>query len=185
MIQPFLDLNNNGKLDPGEKVTMENVEELLTINGLTLASYHPEVKSNRLLLRLPPNKYRLDLDPAGFPINMQSTIDAYAVETQAGAYTVVQIPLVRSYSLSGILTDENGQPFAGARIEAIGKNPGQRKFSVTNEAGVYYLEGLAQGNYTIQINGVPTARSVELDGVSESLQELNLKMPQVQVTQSQ
>jgi Carboxypeptidase regulatory-like domain len=185
MIQPFLDLNNNGKLDGDEKVTMENVQELITINGLTLNSFHPEVMSNRLLLRLPPNQYRLDLDPAGFPIDMQSTTDAYAVETKAGAYTVVQIPFVRSYTLSGLLTDGKGQPVAGARVEAIAQNPNQRKLSITNEAGVYYLEGLAQGNYTLQINGIPTRNSLNLDGASEPLQELNLKISQTPITQGQ
>jgi hypothetical protein len=176
LIQPFIDLNNNGKLDRKEKVTLENVQELITINGLPLASYHPEVRSNRVLLRLPPNQYRLDLDPAGFPIDMQSKTDAYAIAIQAGAYTVVQIPFVRSYTLSGVLTDDKGQPVAGARVEAIGANPGQRKFSVTNEAGVYYLEGLVQGTYTVQINGAPMGDRLKLDGESKPLQELNFKM---------
>jgi hypothetical protein len=47
---------------------------------------------------------------------------------------------------------------------------------VTNSAGVYYLEGLEQGHYILQINGKP-AGNLKLDAASEPLQELNLQTP--------
>ncbi len=95
-----------------------------------------------------------------------------------GAYNYGNALFVKYEINNGILTDEKGQPILGASIEAIEQNSSQRKFSITNEAGVYYLEGLVQGRYTVQINGVQSRNSLSLDGNSEPLQELNLKMPQ-------
>lgn len=86
------------------------------------------------------------------------------------------IPLVRAYSRTGVLTDAQGNAMAGARIEAIEPKSGKRRFSVTNSAGVYYLEGLQQGEYELQVNG-KSAGDLKLEGASEAFQELNLKQP--------
>lgn len=57
-------------------------------------------------------------------------------------------------------------------MEAVGKDT--RKFSVTNGAGVYYLEGLQEGEYELQINGKP-AGELKLHKSDEAFQELNLR----------
>jgi hypothetical protein len=66
-------------------------------------------------------------------------MDTYVIEPitiQSGNYMVVQISFVRSYTISGVLTDES-QPISGVRVKAIGQKLGQRKFSVTNDARAY------------------------------------------------
>ncbi len=65
---------------------------------------------------------------------------------------------------------------AGARVEAMSTVGGKRRFSVTNGAGVYYLEGLQQGNYLLQVNGKP-AGNLSLEASSTAFQELNFKQP--------
>ncbi len=96
----------------------------------------------------------------------------------AESYTPVMIPLIRSYTRSGVITDTQGQAIAGARVEAIQPDRGTRHFSVTNGAGVYYLEGLPQGKYALKING-KSAGSMKLEESSEAFQELNLQQPSI------
>lgn len=171
LIQPFFDKNNNGKRDRSELAYTDS--ELFTINNRSIKSFQPYISSDRIMIRLSPDTYRLQLDPAGFPPDWQVTPDALAVKVVAGSYTPISIPLTRSYTRSGVITDSQGNAVAGARVEAIQSNSIKNRFSVTNSAGVYYLEGLQQGEYQLQINGKSTG-SLKLEGNSEPFKELNL-----------
>ncbi len=175
MIQPFFDQNQNGRPDPGEEFYTD--PNLVILNNQPIQSLLAEVKADRILMRLPPGTYRLDLDPAGFPPDWQASIEAYAVDVVAGNYTPVPVPLTRSYTVAGIVTDAQGKPLSGARVEAV-RASGERLFSVTNDAGVYYLERLQQSAYIIQVDGKSAEPgSVELQDASAPFQELNLKKP--------
>jgi Carboxypeptidase regulatory-like domain len=178
LIQPFFDSNNNGKRDAGEAVYTDNPESLLAINNRSIKSLQPEIRGDRILVRLPPNIYRVDIDPAGFPPDWQAASDAYAVEVSAGSHTIVSIPLTHSYTISGVVTDIQGKPINGARVEGISATSGKRLFSVTNGAGVYYLERLQNDTYNLLVNGKNTGNSkIKLDASSQSFQEINLQQP--------
>ena len=173
LIQPFFDANSNGKLDTGEKIY--NNIDMLILNNRPIKSYQVDRQGDRLLVRLPPGTYRLDFDPSGFPIDWRTNVDALAVEVVAGSYTPVLVPLNRSYIVSGVVTNAEGKPIGGARVEAVSAKS-EKAFSITNGAGVYYLEGLKQGTYTLNINGkAANPSTIKIDVKSQSLQELNLK----------
>jgi hypothetical protein len=173
-IQPFFDRNNNGKHDPSEEYYTETANLLFILNNQPLKSSRPEVQGDRVLLRLPPGMYRLDLDPAGFPLDWQPSVDAMAVEVVAGSYTPILVPFIPSFTLSGVVTDPSGNAVAGARVEAVGLK-GTRRFSVTNGAGVYYMERLQPDTYTLLVNSEPAQPStITLNESSELFRELNL-----------
>jgi hypothetical protein len=176
-IQPFFDRNQNGKRDGGEDVYLDNPELLIILNNRPLKGVQAETNRKRLLVRLPPGTVRIDIDPAGFPPDWQATGDAYAVDIAAGSYTLIQIPLIPAYTLAGVVVDAQGQPVGGARVEAISVKTGDRVFSVTNDAGVYYLERLKQGTYSLQINGkAAQPNTIEIEQTSKPLRELNLSL---------
>ncbi len=176
LIQPFFDNNNNGKFDSNEKLYTENPDTLLLINNRVVKSLQPDIQSDRILVRLNPGTYRLDLDPAGFPEDWQATTDAYAVDVIAGSYTPVLLPLTRAYAFSGVITDAQGKPINGARVEAVSKDSKVRLFSVTNTAGVYYLERLQQGTYDLLVNDKYVSGMIlKLDNSSQGFQELNVQ----------
>ena len=171
-IKPFLDSNNNGKRDSGEKIYTDNSDLLLMVNNKSIKKWRSHAQNDRINVRLAPGSYRLDVDPAGFPLDWQTSTDAIAVDVVAGSYTPIMIPFTRSYTRTGVVTDSTGEAVAGTRVEAVGKD--MRKFSVTNGAGVYYLEGLQEGEYELQINGKP-AGELKLKESDEAFGELNLK----------
>lgn len=176
-IQPFLDKNGNGRLDKNEKIYTEDADLLLIVNNKPIKRFQTNVTDNGLFIKLSPDNYRLDLDPAGYPLDWKPTESAYAVEVVAGGYTPVLIPFSPSYTVAGALTDAEGKLVGGARVEAIPKEKGKKVFSVTNDAGVFFLENLQQGTYDLFINGEPAQpQNITIDGNSEAMQELNLKL---------
>ena len=177
LIQPFYDRDNNGQYNPGDGLYTDL--NLIRLNDKEVLPTQAQISSNGILIRVPPGTYRLDLDPSGYPLDWRTKIDAYAVEVVAGEYTPVRIPLVLSYSISGVVTDAQGKAIGGARVEAIPTNTAlERRFSVTNDAGVYYIEGLEQATYTLQVNGQPpNPGSITIEKTSKTYQELNLKQP--------
>jgi hypothetical protein len=175
LIQPFFDNNNNGKRDSNEKTYTENSDSFVVINKRNLKTYQPNISNDRILVRLSPDIYHLSLDPSGYPTDWQVVSEAMAVEVVAGSYTTVSIPLTRSYTRSGVIVDTQGNAIPGARVEAIEVTSGKSRFSVTNGAGVYFLEGLQQGEYKLQING-KALDSLKLEENSAAFQELNLKI---------
>ncbi|MDJ0703236.1 MAG: hypothetical protein QNJ46_08150 [Leptolyngbyaceae cyanobacterium MO_188.B28] len=64
----------------------------------------------------------------------------------------------------------------GGKVEAIEINSEQRQVSITDGADVFYLEGLRQGTYQLDIKGEPAQpNQVVIDTASEPFQELNLQ----------
>ncbi|MEM7555819.1 MAG: carboxypeptidase-like regulatory domain-containing protein [Cyanobacteria bacterium P01_A01_bin.84] len=174
-LRAFFDKNNNGKRDKGEKLYADNLKLLAVLNNKPLNRFRPGKTKNSISINLPPGKHRLNLDPAGFPFDWQAVNSAYAVEVVAGSYTQVEIPLVPAYTLSGVIKDQQGKAIAGATVEAIDSTTGKRYFSVTNSAGVYYLEHLSQGKYLIKINGKELpSNQISLSSDSENWQKINL-----------
>ncbi|MGK7924092.1 MAG: carboxypeptidase-like regulatory domain-containing protein [Spirulina sp.] len=178
-VLPFFDENGNGEKEIGEAFFSEGAEYLLILNNQPIASFRPAIENRQILLRLPPGTYRLDLDPAGYPIDWQPLELAYAVEVIEGSYTPIYVPFIAAYSLSGVVTDREGNPVSGATVEAFNAIHSDRAFSVTNTAGVYYLEGLREGVYQLIVNNRAAAPdTIVFEPTSERFQELNLAIGQ-------
>jgi outer membrane usher protein FimD/PapC len=176
-IQPFLDKNNNGIRDNNEEIYTQDMELLLILNNKKFNPSLATITKQGVLFKVPPGIYRLDLDPAGYPLDWKPVQPAYAVEIVAGSYTTTSIPFVASYTLAGTVKDTEGKPVAGARVEAI-DNSKSSVVSITNNSGIFYLEQLRQGTYELKVNN----KSVEpnkiiINSDSPNLQELNLKLP--------
>jgi Carboxypeptidase regulatory-like domain len=173
-IIPFFDLNANGQQDPGEKSHLDL--ELINLNYRPIKPYRPIITDNRISLRVAPGKYRLDFDPAGFPINWRTQAPGYAVEVAAGSYTKVMVPFVPAYTIEGVVTDRSGKPQTGAKVELIPATGGESAFSITSRDGQFYLESLSQGSYQVRVNGKSIPGSVvNITKSSESTQVLNLQ----------
>jgi hypothetical protein len=177
LIKPFLDRNSNGKRDHNQEIYHDN-SDFLMINNEPVISSQLDIHKDNLIIRLPPGIYRIDLDTAGFPPDFQPAISTFAVQVVEGSYTPIFIPLQPAYTLAGTLTDSKGNPIAGAKVEAIDNSSKSSVISITNNAGVFYLEQLRQGSYQLKVNGKsaePNTITIKAD--ANILQELNLKLP--------
>ncbi|MDB9371810.1 carboxypeptidase-like regulatory domain-containing protein [Nodularia sphaerocarpa] len=177
-IQPFLDKNNNGILDNNEEIYTQDIELLLILNNKKFNPSFSNVTKEGVLLKLAPGIYRVDLDPAGYPLDWKPAEVAAAIEVVAGSYTTFSIPFVASYTLAGTVTDSEGNPVAGAKVEAINPDTNSSVVSITNSAGIFYLEQLPLGTYQLQVNGKSAEpQTITINPDDETLQELNLKLP--------
>jgi hypothetical protein len=180
ILQPFLDRNNNGLRDEGEDFYTQDIELLFLINNQPLNRLgiaRAEVVDDGASFELPPDTYRLDIDPAGFPLGWKAVEPAYAVRVAPGAYTTVSIPLIPSYVVTGRVTDQEGNSMIGASVQFVSRsNPKTTITSVTNSAGIYYLEDLKPDVYDLVINGKPAQQNtLEINANSETFLELNLQ----------
>jgi outer membrane usher protein FimD/PapC len=131
-----------------------------------------------VLFKVPPGIYRLDLDPAGYPLDWKPVQPAYAVKIVAGSYTTIPVPFVAYYTIAGTVKDTQGKPIVGAKVEAI-DNTKSSVASITNSAGIFYLEQLRQGTYELKVNNKPVEpHRITINSDSPTLQELNLKLPE-------
>ncbi len=173
---PFFDRNANAQHDSGEDSYTDDSNLLLVVNNQPITALRPDVSKHDISLHLPPGRYRLDIDPAGLPVDWQAPTSAYGVEVVAGSYTPVWIPLIRSYTISGIVKDATGIPLANRQVQASSTNGKQKVISVSNAAGVFFLEGLSQGTYQLTINGHPAFPDLlTLDSSSPQLKELDIQ----------
>ena len=180
LLQPFLDKNNNGRHDHGEDFYTEDIESLFLINNQPLNKLgvsRPKNVSKGALFELPPGNYRLDIDPAGFPLGWKAIQPAYAVKVSPGSYTTVLIPLIPAYVVTGRVIDKEGKAITGVSVEFVSRShPEKRVTSVTNSAGIYYLEDLNVSTYNVLIDGkLAQPNTLEINTNSKTFLELNLQ----------
>jgi Carboxypeptidase regulatory-like domain len=155
IFQPFMDKNQNGRQDAGEAGYWDPL--LVRLNDRPIDRYRPQVNDNRADLNLPNGSYRLDIDPAGYPDNSRSRLDALRIDVVAGGITTIPIPLIQSYSVVGFVKDAQGEAIAGGRVEATNMRTKIKAISVTNDSGFYTLEGLDQDEYQIKVSDLPSS----------------------------
>jgi len=179
LVEPFFDEDGDGIRDADEPVynDAENLDLLLAINHQPLNRFRPDIRNEGVFVNLPPGLYRVDLDPAGYPLDWNPTETAIVAEARPGQFTHLEIPLQESFTLTGVVTDEVGNPLGGQRVEAISNASGERVFSVTNAAGVFFLEGMSRGTYSFEVqNTAINDFEVVFDRDSENFQEMNFKV---------
>jgi hypothetical protein len=190
-IVPFFDRNGNGRQDTGEEGYFDPL--LLEINRKSLRDFYAQTNDSIATLQLAPGSYRLDLNPAGYPISYRSKSSAIQIDVIPGTTTEVLVPLIPAYAITGTVKNSVGDPIVGGRVEAISLVNGEKYISVTNDSGIYYLEGLEQGEYRISVGGsiVKNANCisacddiVRITSMNSTVGELNLIIPQQQPTPS-
>ncbi|HEC83962.1 MAG: carboxypeptidase regulatory-like domain-containing protein [Candidatus Parabeggiatoa sp. nov. 1] len=177
-VQPFLDKNDNGVHDDGEEVYTEHADLLLLLNNKSVSKYRLRVTKQGIYTQVTPGTYRLDLDPAGYPIGGTPEKESYAVQVTAGGYTSVIVPFSVSYTIAGTVQDAEGNPVGGVKVEAVPVGKGSKSFAVTNGAGIFFVDNVRQGVYKMLLDGQSVnADTIEITPDSELIVEVNLKKP--------
>ncbi|MEO0841420.1 MAG: carboxypeptidase-like regulatory domain-containing protein, partial [Cyanobacteria bacterium J06643_5] len=95
-------------------------------------------------------------------------------------FTQINIPFIPSYTVAGTVINKEGKPVGGARVEAVvtdKKGKVKKTMSVTNGAGIFFLENLQQGNYKLLVNNQSVnPGEINIDENSETMQEVKLRI---------
>ncbi len=116
-IVPFFDRNGNNRQDSGEEGYFDPL--LVEINRKSLRNYSAQTDNTISTLQLSPGSYRLDLNPAGYPISYRSKSAALKIDIVAGTMTEIPIPLIPAYAITGTAKNSTGEPIIGGRVEAV------------------------------------------------------------------
>lgn len=87
-------------------------------------------------------------------------------------------------SLSGMVTDVNGAAVGGASVKIVSKENGAERSTTTNAEGVYSLQQLAPGLYTVTVaqNGFKASQVKDLTVAVGQTRELNVTLETGEVT---
>jgi len=175
-VQPFLDKNDNGVHDSFEEVYTEHAGLLLILNNKAISKSLLRVTKQGIYTQVAPGTYRLDLDPAGYPVGGIPSKESYAVQITAGGYTSVIIPFSVSYTIAGTVQDNKGNPIGGVKVEAVPIEKGSKSFAVSNGAGIFFVDNVRQGIYKMLLDGESVnTDTIEITQDSELIVEVNLK----------
>jgi SPOR domain len=158
VVVPYLDINCNGRRDPGEpKASGLKIR----INGGRIV-YDPKDSCIRVFDLEPYNSYYVELDNSGFDdISWQLQKHVYKVMVTANNFTEVDVPVAVMGEVSGTVTINNGKGKRGEGqvILDVFDTARQKVAHVNTEADGYFnYMGLAPGNYTIAIDSTQLAK---------------------------
>ncbi|MDP3007844.1 MAG: carboxypeptidase-like regulatory domain-containing protein [Methylococcales bacterium] len=175
-IQPFLDKNDNGQYDDEDSLYLENSDRLLQIDGYPVTKHNIEIGLQGLYISQQAGKCRLDLDPAGYPVEGKPSQESYAVEVPSGAYVTVLIPFSVTYTIAGRVLDAQGNPVDGVKVDAVLSEKGNKGSAISNGAGVFFIDSLHQGKYQLIPDGQAAhSETVEIKSDSKTMLEVTLK----------
>ena len=103
--------------------------------------------------RLPEGIHSVELDVENLPIELVPDQTRWVVEVAHGAVTRVDFAVHPEYGIAGRLTDAAGRRLSDRRIEVIGTDGNLIGATTTDRFGLYRIDGLPAGAYTIRVAG--------------------------------
>ncbi|AFZ04009.1 carboxypeptidase regulatory-like domain-containing protein [Calothrix sp. PCC 6303] len=132
---------------------------------------------------LPEGVYFVELEPDELPIELSIAKTTRSVEVANSAVTKLDFPVRQEYGVAGKITDATGQPVAEVKIELL-NGAGARVISnVTDKFGLYRLDGVPVGKYTLrisqtdQLNSNDTLPKRQVEVSDEFVYNQNLQLP--------
>jgi hypothetical protein len=127
----------------------------------------PSVRTERdgsfFVGNLIPGLYRVRMDPGELPIELTPVRTAYVVEVAEGAATRVDFVVRPLFGIAGRVTTSDGDRLAGIRVEVIDATGEVAADGITDRFGLYRVDGLPIGRFTVRVAGSPQAsRAVEV-----------------------
>ena len=162
------------------KLTIEGESKGFDLGGSIVRIYDTRNKSagsartesngNFFVGNLPEGVYVVELEPEELPIELAVSKTSLVAEVAPSGVTRVDFPIRAEYGVAGKVMDASGQPLTEVRIELI-NNTGARVLSgVTDKFGLYRLDGVPIGKYTLRIS------PQEQLSTQESLPKLNIEI---------
>lgn len=94
--------------------------------------------------------HKIRVNEATLPIELQDTQGTLMVEVRGGAVTPVDLNIAAFYGFAGQVRDRLGEPVAGVRLRILNSSGEIVARSVTDEFGLYRVDGLPTANYIVE-----------------------------------
>ena len=127
--------------------------------------------------------YLVELDPDRLPIELAIAKTNIVAEVAGAAITRLSFPVREEYGLAGRITDALGQPMTQTRVELINPAGARVLSSITDQFGLYRLDGVPIGNYTLRVpsqDGILNSETLPKLDVAiskEFVYDQNLRLP--------
>ncbi|MCD4749138.1 MAG: carboxypeptidase regulatory-like domain-containing protein [Thermoanaerobaculales bacterium] len=100
---------------------------------------------------LQPGIYRVRLDTENLPLELVQSDATIVAEVGAGAVTTIDFTVHPEFGIAGRLTDAVGRRIAGLSLVIIDSDGNRIGAAVSDRFGLYRIDGLAPGHYTLQV----------------------------------
>lgn len=108
-------------------------------------------QGNFFVGNLPEGVYIVQLDPDQLPVELSLKKTSVIVEVANSAVTRLDFPLTIEYGLAGRVTDAAGKPIPELEVRLVNAEGKQISSSVTDQFGLYRLDGVPTGKYSLQV----------------------------------
>ncbi|BAZ37208.1 hypothetical protein NIES4101_31290 [Calothrix sp. NIES-4101] len=161
------------------------IVRVINNRGKNLGGARTDASGNFFVGNLPEGIYTVELDPEKLPIELTVSKGSVVAEVASSAVTRLDFTARAEYGMAGRVTDTIGTPVANLRLDLI-NTEGKRVLAAwTDEFGLYRLDGVPIGKYTLLIPPqVPVNSNEELPKIQVEIRnqfvyEQNLQLPVV------
>jgi hypothetical protein len=132
---------------------------------------------------LPEGNYIVELEPDELPVELSVPKTSTVVQVATSAVTKLDFPVRPEYGVAGRITDVAGQPIERVRIELINSVGIRALSAMTDQFGLYRLDGVPVGKYTLRVspqdslNPNDTLPKQQIEIKSEFVYNQNLQLP--------
>lgn len=123
---------------------------------------------NFFCTNLQEDVYAVELDPENLPFELVPERTVLTARVTADATTRVDFVVRPEYGIAGRITDHTGNALQGARVELLDAQGNVIKTALTDQFGLYRIDGLPPGTYRLRL-------------VAQSLPDPSISPPERQI----
>ncbi|MBH8552480.1 carboxypeptidase regulatory-like domain-containing protein [Nostocaceae cyanobacterium CENA357] len=151
--------------------------------GRNVGSARIDAQGNFFVGNLREGNYVVQLDPDELPIEIALRKTSIVAEVAGAAVTKLDFPVRLEYGMAGKITDVTGQPMSEVEVELINAEGKRVSTTMTDQFGLYRLDGVPVGNYTLRVpaqegitNGI-SLPNLQVAINKDFVYDQNLKLP--------
>ncbi|MCC5639629.1 carboxypeptidase regulatory-like domain-containing protein [Nostoc sp. CHAB 5844] len=100
---------------------------------------------------LPEGVYRVEIDPEQLPVELTLPKTSRVAEVGMAGVTNLDFAARLEYGLAGRIIDVAGQPMPDVRVELVNLDGTEVLSAMTDEFGLYRVDGVPVGKYTLRV----------------------------------
>jgi hypothetical protein len=149
----------------------------------TVGAVRTDSSGNFFIGNLPEGNYVIELEPDELPIELSVPKSSLVAQVANSAVTKLDFPVRAEFGLAGRVTDVSGQPIEQVRIELINSTGIRALSTITDQNGLYRLDGVPVGKYTLRVspqdalNPTDTLPKRQVEISNQFVYDQNLQLP--------